>query len=82
LHGNGQNLWFDKSITYTCSANGNMGINAEHSWADGAVTAHLSEELSVIEHLLVKYNAEDGKIIGDTVTAETSVKCLTWTNLT
>jgi len=75
-------MWFDKSFSITCATNGHTGINAEHSWADGAVSCHLTEEANVIEHLLVEYNPEDGTIMGDVENSEPNVKCLTWTNLT
>lgn len=35
--------WFDKSFTVIYYKNGKMGINAEHSWADAPVLAHVWE---------------------------------------
>lgn len=36
MHGNGATRWFDKSITLVVFKNGRAGLNAEHSFADGA----------------------------------------------
>lgn len=33
--------WFDKSFTFVVFKNGRCGINAEHSWADAPVLAHM-----------------------------------------
>lgn len=35
--------WFDKSLTYIVFKNGKIGMNAEHSWADAPIVAHLWE---------------------------------------
>ncbi len=35
LHGDGGNRWFDKSISFIVSKNGNAGINVEHCGLDG-----------------------------------------------
>lgn len=35
--------WFDKSFTFIVFKNGKMGMNAEHSWADAPIVAHLWE---------------------------------------
>ncbi|XP_070536281.1 carnitine O-palmitoyltransferase 1, liver isoform-like [Ptychodera flava] len=43
LAGNGHNRWFDKSITLVIFKNGKMGFNAEHSWADAPISAHMWE---------------------------------------
>jgi carnitine O-palmitoyltransferase 1 len=43
LHGNGTNLWFDKSFTAVFFANGRLGLNAEHSWGDAPIMGHISE---------------------------------------
>ena len=43
LHGDGSCLWFDKSFTMVFFANGRLGLNAEHSWADAPVMGHMSE---------------------------------------
>jgi len=43
LHGKGYNRWFDKSFTLIVGSNGRAGFNAEHSWADAPIIAHLWE---------------------------------------
>ena len=43
---------------------GQFTLNCEHSWADGAVTCHVSEETNVIEHVCITYDPETGKIQG------------------
>lgn len=43
LHGNGSNRWFDKSLTLVVFSDGHAGLNAEHSWADAPVVAHMWE---------------------------------------
>ncbi|CAM9141679.1 unnamed protein product, partial [Lampetra fluviatilis] len=43
LHGNCDDRWFDKSFTLVVYANGKMGLNAEHSWADAPIVGHLWE---------------------------------------
>ena len=35
--------WFDKSFTFIVFKNGKVGMNAEHSWADAPIVAHLWE---------------------------------------
>ncbi|XP_053398248.1 carnitine O-palmitoyltransferase 1, liver isoform-like [Mercenaria mercenaria] len=45
LHGNGSNRWFDKSFNLVITPNGRIGFNAEHSWADAPIMAHLWEYL-------------------------------------
>jgi carnitine O-palmitoyltransferase 1 len=43
LHGQGHDRWFDKSFNFIISKNGRAGFNAEHSWADAPIMAHLWE---------------------------------------
>ena len=43
LHGDGTNRWFDKSLSFVVFANARIGLNAEHTWADAPVVAHLWE---------------------------------------
>ena len=43
FHGAGANRWFDKSMNLVVFANGHMGLNCEHAWADAPVPAHLWE---------------------------------------
>ncbi|KAF0711778.1 Aste57867_5036 [Aphanomyces stellatus] len=58
IHGNGGNRWFDKSFTMVAFANGNVGHNVEHSWADAPVMAHLWEEVLFREILDNMYDAD------------------------
>lgn len=41
IAGTGADRWFDKSITCVAFANGRIGLNCEHSWADAPVIAHM-----------------------------------------
>lgn len=43
LHGNGSNRWFDKSFNLVITPNGRIGFNAEHSWGDAPIMAHMWE---------------------------------------
>lgn len=43
LHGDGATFWFDKSFNLLIFADGKFGINAEHSWGDAPVLAHVEE---------------------------------------
>ena len=43
MHGDGTNRWFDKSFQLIVFENGFAGLNAEHSWADAPIPAHLWE---------------------------------------
>uniref|UniRef100_A0A2K5ZFV5 Carnitine O-palmitoyltransferase 1, muscle isoform n=1 Tax=Mandrillus leucophaeus TaxID=9568 RepID=A0A2K5ZFV5_MANLE len=43
LHGNCYNRWFDKSFTLISFKNGQLGLNAEHAWADAPIIGHLWE---------------------------------------
>ena len=43
LHGDGTNIWFDKSFNVVVFKDGRYGLNCEHAWADAPVMAHLSE---------------------------------------
>lgn len=43
LHGKGYDRWFDKSFNLIICSNGRIGMNAEHSWADAPIMAHLWE---------------------------------------
>ncbi|CAK4660209.1 hypothetical protein LEN26_015899 [Aphanomyces euteiches] len=58
IHGNGSNRWFDKSFNVAAYANGKVGINVEHSWADAPVMAHTWEEVSFREVLNEVYDAD------------------------
>ncbi|XP_044513580.1 carnitine O-palmitoyltransferase 2, mitochondrial-like [Gracilinanus agilis] len=45
LHGYGYNRWFDKSFSLIVAANGDAGINFEHSWGDGIAVVRFLNEL-------------------------------------
>lgn len=81
LHGNGENIWFDKSYTYVFLPDGQFVLNIEHAWADGAVTCHVCEETNVIEHLLIEYHPDTGKIIGENVDSDDDFEVLIWSDL-
>ncbi|VDD93929.1 unnamed protein product [Enterobius vermicularis] len=64
LHGNGNDRWFDKSLSLIVYKNGRFGANAEHSWGDAAITAHLLEYLIVSDFCKQGYD-KDGNAIGE-----------------
>nr|CAG4638380.1 EOG090X04D9 [Cyclestheria hislopi] len=64
LHGKGYDRWFDKSFTLVFGKNGRMGFNAEHSWADAAVIAHLWEVVVSEDVLYGQGYKEDGHCKG------------------
>jgi len=66
LHGNATNRWFDKSFNLIISRNGRMGINAEHSWGDAAVTAHFVEFV-LLRDLFTQGYEENGNTRGKAV---------------
>ncbi|KAL9914657.1 carnitine O-palmitoyltransferase whd isoform 1-T4 [Glossina fuscipes fuscipes] len=63
LHGNGYNRWFDKSFTVCVGTNGRVGFNAEHTWADAAIAAHMWENL-IMDDLLTDGYDENGNTKG------------------
>uniref|UniRef100_A0A2K6JRR4 carnitine O-palmitoyltransferase n=1 Tax=Rhinopithecus bieti TaxID=61621 RepID=A0A2K6JRR4_RHIBE len=65
LHGQCYDRWFDKSFTFVVFKNGKIGINAEHSWADAPIMAHLWEYVMATDSRQLGY-AEDGHCKGDT----------------
>uniref|UniRef100_I3KVX6 carnitine O-palmitoyltransferase n=1 Tax=Oreochromis niloticus TaxID=8128 RepID=I3KVX6_ORENI len=64
LHGKCYDRWFDKSFTVVYYKNGKNGINAEHSWADAPVLAHVWEYTLANDSFQLGYNAE-GHCKGD-----------------
>ena len=56
LHGKAYDRWFDKSFNMIFSANGRVGLNTEHSWADAPVTGHLLECFLADAELLIGYD--------------------------
>lgn len=49
LHGKGYDRWFDKSFNLVICKNGQIGFNAEHSWADAPIMAQLWEWIFIDE---------------------------------
>ncbi|XP_044775663.1 carnitine O-palmitoyltransferase 1, liver isoform isoform X4 [Neomonachus schauinslandi] len=64
LHGRCFDRWFDKSFTFIVFKNGKIGMNAEHSWADAPIVAHLWEYVLAMDSFHLGY-AEDGHCKGD-----------------
>jgi carnitine O-palmitoyltransferase 1 len=58
LHGKGYDRWFDKSFTMVISANGRVGLNTEHSWADAPVTGHMWEYILADEIFAIGYDSQ------------------------
>lgn len=63
LHGKGCDRWFDKSFTLCIASNGRIGFNAEHTWSDAAIMAHVWEMLVVDENISNRYD-EHGNAVG------------------
>ncbi|XP_055635447.1 carnitine O-palmitoyltransferase 1, liver isoform isoform X2 [Toxorhynchites rutilus septentrionalis] len=63
LHGKGHDRWFDKSFTVCIGSNGRIGFNAEHTWADAPVMAHVWENIVAEEALQNRYD-ENGNTLG------------------
>lgn len=64
LHGSATNRWFDKSFNFVVYRNGRIGINAEHSWGDAAVTAHFMEYV-LLKDLCVQGYDDAGNTVGN-----------------
>lgn len=64
LHGKASDRWFDKSFNLIVYANGRVGINAEHSWGDAAVTAHFMEYVILKDYVFRGYE-QNGNCKGD-----------------
>nr|AHB12592.1 carnitine palmitoyltransferase 1C [Leucoraja erinacea] len=64
LHGKCYDRWFDKSFTFIVFANGKVGLNAEHSWADAPIIGHLWEYALATDTFQLGYK-EDGNCKGD-----------------
>ncbi|KAG5684914.1 hypothetical protein PVAND_014123 [Polypedilum vanderplanki] len=61
LHGKGCDRWFDKSFTLCVASNGRIGFNAEHTWADAPIMAHIWEHIVLEE---AKRYDENGNTLG------------------
>ncbi|VDO42605.1 unnamed protein product, partial [Haemonchus placei] len=64
LHGKGHDRWFDKSFNIIVSKNAHVGVNAEHSWGDAAVTAHFMEWMILHDIVITGYD-ENGNTKGE-----------------
>ncbi|KAL4617836.1 carnitine O-palmitoyltransferase 1, liver isoform-like isoform X1 [Arapaima gigas] len=64
LHGKCYDRWFDKSFSVVIYKNGKTGLNAEHSWADAPIVAHLWEYVLATDSFQLGYN-EEGHCKGD-----------------
>ncbi|XP_038639586.1 carnitine O-palmitoyltransferase 1, liver isoform-like isoform X2 [Scyliorhinus canicula] len=58
LHGKCYDRWFDKSFTFVVFANGKVGLNAEHSWADAPIVGHLWEYALATDSFQLGYDDE------------------------
>ncbi|XP_072348341.1 carnitine O-palmitoyltransferase 1, liver isoform-like isoform X3 [Scyliorhinus torazame] len=58
LHGKCYDRWFDKSFTFVVFANGKVGLNAEHSWADAPIIGHLWEYALATDCFQLGYDDE------------------------
>ncbi|XP_047737833.1 carnitine O-palmitoyltransferase 1, liver isoform isoform X4 [Hyalella azteca] len=64
LHGKGHDRWYDKSFNVIVMANGKIGFNAEHGWADAAIASHMWEFIMVQDLLKPCYD-ESGNCMGE-----------------
>uniref|UniRef100_T1K5L4 Uncharacterized protein n=1 Tax=Tetranychus urticae TaxID=32264 RepID=T1K5L4_TETUR len=60
LHGSGYDRWYDKSFDLIVGRNGRAGFNAEHSWADAPIMAHLWEFILAYDFANLGYD-ENGR---------------------
>ncbi|XP_049288808.1 carnitine O-palmitoyltransferase 1, liver isoform isoform X1 [Anopheles funestus] len=77
LHGNGHDRWFDKSFTVCVGSNGRIGFNAEHTWADAPVMAHVWENIVAEEATNKRYD-ENGNTAGIPEFEPPTPKRLAW----
>ncbi|KAM9177402.1 carnitine O-palmitoyltransferase 1, muscle isoform [Dugong dugon] len=77
LHGNCYNRWFDKSFTVISFKNGQMGLNAEHAWADAPIIGHLWEFVLATDTLYLGYT-ETGHCLGKANPTLTPPQRLQW----
>ncbi|KAA0701495.1 Carnitine O-palmitoyltransferase 1, liver isoform [Triplophysa tibetana] len=64
LHGKCYDRWFDKSFSIVVYKNGKSGLNAEHSWADAPIVAHLWEYTLATDKFQLGYMT-DGNCRGE-----------------
>ncbi|XP_067875728.1 carnitine O-palmitoyltransferase 1, liver isoform-like isoform X2 [Heterodontus francisci] len=77
LHGKCYDRWFDKSFTFIVFANGKVGLNAEHSWADAPIMGHLWEYALATDSFQLGYN-EEGNCKGEADTTVLLPQRLQW----
>ncbi|XP_076801897.1 carnitine O-palmitoyltransferase 1, liver isoform-like isoform X2 [Clavelina lepadiformis] len=77
LHGNCNNRWFDKSFNIVFFANGRLGLNAEHSWADAPIMSHVVEQALGFEYMHLSYDS-DGKVSGVATVRPVPPQRLAW----
>uniref|UniRef100_A0A8C2BYC9 Carnitine palmitoyltransferase 1C n=1 Tax=Cyprinus carpio TaxID=7962 RepID=A0A8C2BYC9_CYPCA len=77
LHGKCYDRWFDKSFTVVLYKNGKNGLNAEHSWADAPIMAHVWEYVMTTDCFQLGYT-EEGHCKGDVASSLPPPTRLTW----
>uniref|UniRef100_A0A6Q2X207 carnitine O-palmitoyltransferase n=1 Tax=Esox lucius TaxID=8010 RepID=A0A6Q2X207_ESOLU len=77
LHGKCYDRWFDKSFSVVIYKNGKNGLNAEHSWADAPVVAHLWEYVLATDSFQLGYN-EEGHCKGEVDSSLARPQRLSW----
>uniref|UniRef100_A0AAY4A6L0 carnitine O-palmitoyltransferase n=1 Tax=Denticeps clupeoides TaxID=299321 RepID=A0AAY4A6L0_9TELE len=77
LHGKCYDRWFDKSFSLVVFKNGRHGLNAEHSWADAPVVAHMWEYVLATDCFQLGYN-EEGHCKGDVNPSLSQPQRLSW----
>ncbi|XP_048473369.1 carnitine O-palmitoyltransferase 1, liver isoform isoform X1 [Rhincodon typus] len=77
LHGKCYDRWFDKSFTFIVFANGKVGLNAEHSWADAPIIGHLWEYALATDSFQLGYDG-DGNCKGEADTTLLLPQRLQW----
>ncbi|XP_055301856.1 carnitine O-palmitoyltransferase 1, liver isoform-like isoform X1 [Sitodiplosis mosellana] len=77
LHGNGHNRWFDKNFTLCVGTNGRLGFNAEHTWADAAIMAHIWEN-NIMDEVIEHPYDDDGNCKGQIVFQPPSPQRMSW----
>uniref|UniRef100_A0A8C6LX71 carnitine O-palmitoyltransferase n=1 Tax=Nothobranchius furzeri TaxID=105023 RepID=A0A8C6LX71_NOTFU len=77
LHGKCYDRWFDKSFSVVYYKNGKSGINAEHSWADAPVVAHVWEYTLAVDSFQLGYN-EEGHCKGEVDSSLPRPQKLSW----
>ncbi|XP_031416395.1 carnitine O-palmitoyltransferase 1, liver isoform-like isoform X2 [Clupea harengus] len=77
LHGKCYDRWFDKSFSVVVFKNGKNGLNAEHSWADAPVVAHLWEYVLATDSFQLGYS-EEGHSKGEVDSSLPAPQRLNW----